>query len=192
MPKRRAVFFDRDGVLNEERGYVTRPSHLVLYSRVVPLLQQLNASHVLAIVVTNQAAVARGLCTLEDVNVIHRSLEAHLDQRGVRVDAFYVCPHHPTEGARPIACSCRKPEPGLLLQAANDFGLDLSRSLMIGDTAADIEAGQRAGCLTTLVLTGHGWRERTALTSPPTVVVRDVFAAVEWFFTEVLSCSPRS
>jgi D-glycero-D-manno-heptose 1,7-bisphosphate phosphatase len=116
------------------------------------------AAGYLLIVVTNQSGVARGYFTLAEVDTLHRHIQAQLKEFGIELDGFYICPHHPDKGIGEyrVHCSCRKGEPGLLFQAAEDFGIDLGRSYMIGDKPADIEAGTMAGCQPILVLTGYG------------------------------------
>lgn len=148
-----AVFLDRDGTLTHPRHYPSKPADLVLYEDAVPLLRQLKRRGALLIVITNQSGIARGLFSGEEFAVAQADLERRLASRGVRLDAVYHCPHHP-DGTVPVLsvrCACRKPEPGLLLRAAADHGVDLSRSWMIGDALTDIEAGRRAGCRSILV-----------------------------------------
>lgn len=116
-------------------------------------IKQINQSGYLAIVVTNQPVIARGEVTWEELNEIHKKMDTLLGKDGAYIDGIYICPHHPDkgfEGERPeykFDCDCRKPKPGLLLQAAHDFNIDLSQSIMIGDSDRDVEAGKNAGCL---------------------------------------------
>jgi D-glycero-D-manno-heptose 1,7-bisphosphate phosphatase len=109
-------------------------------------------------VVTNQSGIARGYFSEVDVNCLHEHIQRELEPFDARIDAFYVCPHHPTavKGDYRLDCNCRKCSPGLLLQAAKEHGIDLKKSFMVGDKLADIEAGHRAGCQSVLVLTGYG------------------------------------
>ncbi|QIY98683.1 D-glycero-alpha-D-manno-heptose-1,7-bisphosphate 7-phosphatase [Streptomyces sp. S1D4-11] len=149
-----AVFLDRDGTLTEPRHYPSRPSDLVLQPGIGPWLRTLRQDHGAAlVVVTNQSGLARGMFTGLDLAAMHRHLRAELTAVDVELDAIYTCPHH-VDGVVPgLArnCSCRKPEPGLLLRAAAELRLDLSQSWMIGDFATDVEAGNRAGCRTAWV-----------------------------------------
>jgi D-glycero-D-manno-heptose 1,7-bisphosphate phosphatase len=158
--RQKAVFLDRDGVLNVYRGYVVAPEQLELLPDAAGALRRLNESAYLAIVVTNQPQLARNLCTWEEMDEIAKELETQLGDQGARLDDLLLCPHHPDAGfegenkALKIACSCRKPAPGLLLEAAARYNIDLSASYMIGDSWRDIEAGRNAGARTILVRTG--------------------------------------
>lgn len=150
--RQKAIFLDRDGTINRYVGFLTRPDQFELLPGVAEAIKKINKSGYLAIVVTNQPVIARGDCTWEELRQIHDKMETELGKQGAFVDAIYVCPHHPDSGfagERPeykFACHCRKPQPGLLLQAARDFHIDLSRSVMIGDSHRDVEAGLAAGC----------------------------------------------
>lgn len=148
----RAVFLDRDGVLVENRDtYVRTVSDVAVLPAAVPALRLLNRAGVRVVVVTNQAAVGRGILTQAQVRRVHGSVVARLGAAGGRVDASYVCPHAPEDG-----CGCRKPAPGMLLRAADDLGLDLSRCALVGDAVTDLEAARAAGVEPHLVLTGRG------------------------------------
>jgi D-glycero-D-manno-heptose 1,7-bisphosphate phosphatase len=153
-PPRRAVFLDRDGVVVEDVGYLRSPDQLRLLPGAAEAIRRLREAGYLAIVVTNQSGVARGYFGEEDVRRAHAALEEMLRAAGTKLDAIYYCPHHPTEGEPPyrVACSCRKPEPGMLLQAAADLGIDLKASALIGDKPSDVEAAHRAGCRAALVV----------------------------------------
>jgi len=149
--KQKAIFLDRDGTINQYVGFLTKPEQFELIPGVTDAIRQINQSGYLAIVVTNQPVIARGDCTWDDLNLIHRKMETELGKTGAFVDGIYICPHHPDkgyEGERPEykkRCNCRKPEPGLILRAAQDFNIDLSQSLMIGDSDHDVEAGLQVG-----------------------------------------------
>ena len=148
-----AVFLDRDGTLIEEVGYASRPEQIRILGGVGRALAGLAEGGYKLIVVTNQSGMARGLSTEEDLERFHQALDEQLDMLGVRLDAYYVCPHHPDlpNSPRPdlvVECDCRKPKPGLILQAAEDFRIDLSASWTVGDTWRDIAAGQAAGVKT--------------------------------------------
>ena len=150
----RAVFLDRDGTINEYRGFLTRIEEFCLLDGAGEAIRLLNRAGYLVIVVTNQPVIARGDITVEQLEEIHRKMETLLGAEGAYVDAIYYCPHHPDRGfAGEIpelkkVCSCRKPQPGMLLQAAEDYHIDLSASWMAGDQKTDIQAGQNAGCHT--------------------------------------------
>ena len=148
--KQKAIFLDRDGTINKMVGFVTKPEQFELIEGAAEAIKAINKSGYLAIVVTNQPVIARGDCTFEELQTIHNKMETELGKVGAFVDAIYVCPHHTDkgfEGERPeykCSCECRKPKPGLLLQAAKDFNIDLSESYMIGDSHRDVEAGENA------------------------------------------------
>ena len=156
--KAKAVFLDRDGVINEERGYVHSLDQFVLLPRVVAAIRHLRSNGIRVIAVTNQSGIARGFFDVAAVDNLHRHLQRILAAEGEQVDGIYYCPHHPdgktTEYA--VACDCRKPMPGMLLQAASEFKLDLKASYLVGDKLSDIQAGRQAGVKKTfLVRTGH-------------------------------------
>ena len=156
--KQKAVFLDRDGTINKYVGFLKKPEQFELIPGVAEAIKKINKSGYLAIVVTNQPVIARGDCTWEGLQEIHNKMETKLGKEGAFVDAIYICPHHKDkgfEGERPeykFDCECRKPKPGLLLQAAKDFNIDLSQSIMIGDSENDVKAGENAGCDQSLLL----------------------------------------
>lgn len=158
----KAVFLDRDGTINESRGYIRTPEELVLLPGAGDAIRRLNESGYLVIVVTNQPVIARGEVTEDELRVIHNRMETLLGNQGAYVDAIYYCPHHPDRGypgERPELkkmCRCRKPEPGMLLKAAKDYHIELKASWMAGDGPADMEAGRAAGCRTAGVAGCHG------------------------------------
>lgn len=156
-----AIFLDRDGTLIEEVGYLQHLEDIQIYPEAFEAVEKINQSGARAIVITNQSAIARGLIREKDLEQLHRFITDAFHQKGARIDAFYYCPHHPTEGTgvNTRTCDCRKPEPGLLLRAAQDLQLDLNASHMIGDTLRDIETGHRAGCRSILVKSGYGQEE---------------------------------
>lgn len=150
--KQKAIFLDRDGTINKYVGFLTKPEQFELLTGVAEAIKMINKSGYLAIVVTNQPVIARGDCIWDELQEIHNKMETELGKEGAFLDAIYICPHHKDkgfEGERPeykFDCECRKPKPGLLLQAAEDFNIDLYQSIMIGDSERDVEAGKRAGC----------------------------------------------
>ncbi|MEA5113273.1 MAG: D-glycero-beta-D-manno-heptose 1,7-bisphosphate 7-phosphatase [Geobacteraceae bacterium] len=150
---RKAVFLDRDGVVNVDKGYIYRREDFQFLPRVPEAIGLLNKAGYLVIVVTNQSGIARGFYTLDDVTRLHDHVDAELAHHGSRIDAYYLCPHHPDHGpdGRGGECLCRKPLPGMLLEAAADLSVDLSRSFMVGDKLSDVEAGLAAGCSPILV-----------------------------------------
>lgn len=151
--RNKAVFLDRDGVINIDKGYLHRVEDFEFIPGASEAVRLLNDAGFLVVVVTNQSGVARGYFTMEAVELLHRHIEEALAAAGARVDAWYVCPHHPDHGED---CCCRKPLPGMLTQAAADLQIDLTRSFMVGDKASDIEAGLAAGCRALLVGTEGG------------------------------------
>lgn len=155
---RRAVFLDRDGTINADHGYVFRAEEFELIPGAIDAIRRLRAAGFLVIVVTNQAGIARGLYREADVQELHRHLDRELEQAGTALDAYYYCPHHPDHGSEPYRreCDCRKPLPGMIHQAAVDFGIDLASSWLIGDKESDIGAALAAGCRPILVDTGYG------------------------------------
>lgn len=150
---RPAVFLDRDGTINVEVNYLHRVDDFVMIPGVAEAIARLNRDGWPVIVVTNQAGIARGLYDVAALEGLHAHLQQALAQHGAHIDAFYFCPHHPDFTG---PCTCRKPEPGMLLKAAEDHGIDLARSWLIGDSLGDIGAGRAAGCHTILVRTGYG------------------------------------
>ena len=152
LGKQRAVFIDRDGTINKENGFISQPDDFILLPDAAEAIKIINQSGYLAIVVTNQPVIARGECSFDDLEVIHNKMETELGKKGAFIDGLYFCPHHPDkgfDGERPeykCICDCRKPKPGLLFKAAEDFNIDLSQSIMIGDAESDMIAGAAAGC----------------------------------------------
>ena len=154
-----ALFLDRDGVLIEEVDYLARPEQVRLIPGSAAAVRRVNDAGWKVVVVSNQSGVARGLFPESALSEIHRAISAQLlAEAGAMIDAFYYCPHHPTEGigAYRIDCDCRKPKPGMLLRAAAELGIDTSKSWMVGDRLTDLRAGASAGCRTILVRTGYG------------------------------------
>jgi len=154
---RRAIFLDRDGVLVRDVGPLTSAADIVLTPGVAGALRELRQAGFLLLVVSNQTVVARGLLDEDAVNGLQEQVQTRiLAEGGPRLDGFYFCPHHPqaTRAELRRDCACRKPAPGLLLQAAAEHGVSLPSSFMIGDRASDVLAGLRAGCTTIQLLTG--------------------------------------
>jgi D-glycero-D-manno-heptose 1,7-bisphosphate phosphatase len=152
------LFFDRDGTLNTELDFLSRPEELQLIPNAARAIREANDFGVKVFIFTNQSGIARGLFTETDLAAIHKRLIVMLAREGARVDAIYYCPHHPKYGKTPYKklCNCRKPKPGMLRKAAREYGIRLSQSFVIGDRCIDMQAGKAAGCKTALVLTGYG------------------------------------
>ena len=148
---RPAIFLDRDGVVTKEVDLLHNPTQLELIDGVPEAIQYINTKGYLVIIVTNQPVIARNLCSIEELDYIHKKLETLLGKNHAYIDAIYYCPHHP-DGGYPeerkeykIVCDCRKPNPGMLLNAAKDWNIDLANSYMIGDRESDIQTGENAG-----------------------------------------------
>ncbi len=146
-PLRPALFLDRDGVINEEVGYLHRPEECTFIDGIIPLLQTANQLGFFTCVVTNQAGIARGLYTEDDFHALMAYMRSDLLGKGARLDAVYFSPFHPVHGIGQYKreSDCRKPGPGMLLRAAADHGLDLSASVLVGDRCSDVLAGNAAG-----------------------------------------------
>ena len=174
----RAVFLDRDGVINRNRNdYVKRWEEFVFLPGVLEALRQLARTQLLIIVVTNQSAINRGLVSMENVQEICHRMAEEIERNGGRINAVFVCPHRPDE-----RCKCRKPRPGLLLEAAERFQLDLQQCYLIGDALSDIEAGLNVGCKVVMVRTGL-MQEQLATSANDEwsfPIVRDLAEAVGW------------
>ncbi|HEX8072517.1 MAG TPA: HAD family hydrolase [Pyrinomonadaceae bacterium] len=181
---RRAVFMDRDGTISEEVGYVNHPSRYRVFPYAAEAVKLLNDAGWLAVLVTNQAGVARGYFTEDVIEMVHDLLRRELACAGARLNAIYYCPHHPTVGPPPYRfdCDCRKPRPGLIQRAARDFRIDLAQSWMVGDRYSDVELARNAGVRAALVLSGYGrgeWEyQRAHWQHEPDIVADDLLAAV--------------
>jgi D-glycero-D-manno-heptose 1,7-bisphosphate phosphatase len=183
--KRRAIFLDRDGTINVDVGYPASYSQIKIYSYSFSALKKINDSGFLAVVITNQSGIGRGYFTEADLDDIHEEMKAAFAAQSARLDAIYYCPHYELS-ERPHYrknCTCRKPEPGLALQAAVDFDIDLKNSYMIGDKVEDILFGLNIGASPVLVLTGFGEESRAKLEAKgirPAFIAPNLLAAVNW------------
>jgi D,D-heptose 1,7-bisphosphate phosphatase len=155
--KQRAVFLDRDGTINKFENFITGPDNFFLIDGAADAIRAINNSGYLAIVITNQPVIARGECTLEELDKIHQKMESELGKSGAYIDDLFFCPHHPDRGfpgeraEYKIECECRKPKPGMIFTAAKKYNIDLSASWMVGDDRRDILAGKAAGCKTAFI-----------------------------------------
>ena len=188
-PEQGAWILDRDGVINEQIEFITATSQFHLLPGAAEAIRILNQQHIPVVIATNQPVVARGLCTEQDIETIHHYLRQELAKYDARVDAIYYCPHHPEthhpEASNPAyrrPCECRKPNIGMLQQAAHDLQISLKKSVMVGDSTRDILAGKNAGCTTILVRTGNAGKDKQYNAEPDYVeeslyhaVVRHVF-----------------
>lgn len=153
----KAIFLDRDGTINKHIGFLQKPEEFELLPGVAEAIKKINSSGYLCVVVTNQPVISRGETTVYGLRKIHNKMETELGKVGAYINALYYCPHHPHKGYEgevpelKIDCECRKPKPGMLLRAAEDFNIELESSWMIGDGSNDIGAGKAAGCKTALI-----------------------------------------
>jgi D-glycero-D-manno-heptose 1,7-bisphosphate phosphatase len=175
---------DRDGTISEEIGYVNHPSRYRVFPYAAEAVRLLNEAGWLAVLVTNQAGVARGYFTEEMIGSVHHILRGELERGGARLDAIYYCAHHPSVGQPPyrLDCECRKPRPGLIRRAAQELDIDLAQSWMIGDRHSDIELARNAGVSAAFVLSGYGrgeWEfQRDSWSTEPDLVAEDLLEAV--------------
>ena len=144
IKKNKAIFLDRDGVINKNRDdYVKSTKELEIFSNIGKEILKLKMKGFLIIVITNQSVINREIITIRELEEIHSTIQKFLMKSKTSIDKFYFCPHRPDEN-----CDCRKPKPGLILQAINEFSIDASKSWMVGDSKTDIQAGEKAGCKT--------------------------------------------
>lgn len=187
---RTAVFLDRDGTINQEVGYVRELDALQLIPGAGAALKMLNEAGILAILATNQSGPARGYYDEAWIDALHGRLASLLAAEGARLDDVYYCPHLPegTVARYSGPCRCRKPEPGMLEDAALKWGLDLQMAYMIGDKATDVEVGQRAGCKTVLLRSGYGAQVLAGTyqwSCQPDLVADDLAEAVQWVLSDI-------
>ncbi|MBI4854176.1 MAG: HAD family hydrolase [Acidobacteria bacterium] len=186
-----AVFIDRDGTVSEEVGYVNHLSRYKLFSFTAEAIKRLNQANLKAILITNQAGVARGYFTEDLIWKVHEKLSLELANSGACLDGIYYCPHHPSAGEPPYRanCECRKPKPGLIYKAAQEHEIDLTRSFMIGDKYTDVELAQRIGIKGIMVMTGYGIGEyeyqRNTWPKMPDKIALDLLEAVDWIIAQV-------
>lgn len=177
------VFFDRDGVLNEDRAHISKLEDIVLLPGAAEAIRMVNRKGWLAVVITNQPVVARGECSEEQLNLIHAKLEWELGKAGAYLDEIYYCPHHPDSGFAgeraelKFVCKCRKPASGLYLRAASELNIDLTSSWVIGDQTSDLEAARRLDMRSILVTTGFGGKDGK-YPAQATFEITDVLSAV--------------
>jgi len=169
-----AIFLDRDGVIIKEKNFLINPDEIKFYPGSIDALRSLGDDYA-KVVVSNQSGVSRGYFSENDVKTFNLSLDIALKEFDITIDGWYFCPHGPDDG-----CECRKPKTGLIVRAADDLGLDLKNSWMIGDKSSDIQAGSSAGLKTILVKTGYGGNEANAVEVFPTFIADDLLAAVAY------------
>lgn len=186
---KRAVFLDRDGTINEDPGYLSKIEQFIFLPQAVEALKLLQEAGFALVVITNQSGIARGYFTIEDLDKVHAYMGECLGSRGISLDGIYYCPHHPEKGLPQYvqSCTCRKPGSALLEQAAQELGIDLSQSYMVGDKMSDIGAGVRSGCKSILVLTGEGkktWAKKENWQYQPSYVADNLYRAAEWILED--------
>ncbi|HDS05767.1 MAG TPA: HAD family hydrolase [Deltaproteobacteria bacterium] len=193
MKKHRAIFLDRDGTINEEVGYLDDLAKLKIIPAAFEAVRLINGAKMKVVVITNQAGVARGLFSEDFVKTANKFLHAEFLKENALIDAFYYCPHHPTEGIGSYRreCDCRKPAAGMLLQAAREMNIDLTQSYIIGDRYNDMEAGKKAGVKGILVKTGFGQSllqddgpDKLTSDNQPDFIVADILEAVRWILKD--------
>jgi len=183
--KRKAIFLDRDGVINKEVGQLSRIGDLKIYNFALKAIKKINESGYLAVLITNQPMVAKGFMREYDVEKIHKTLQAELGRNGAKLDAIYYCPHHPEKGfvgevpELKITCNCRKPNTGLIKKAASDFNLNLNESFFIGDSSVDVKTAENAQIKFIGVKTGYGCRDGRYQTKLNYPIYRNVLEAIK-------------
>jgi histidinol-phosphate phosphatase family protein len=187
--KGKAIFLDRDGTINEEVDHLCNPSQFSLISKSAEAIKLFNKNEFRTCVVTNQPVIARGDCSIDELSEIHKKLDTLIGQDGAYIDRLYYCPHHPDLGYQgevkefKIKCNCRKPEIGMILNAAFDLNIDLSKSWLIGDTSSDILTAKNAGLRSILVETGYAGLDNKFLASPD-FVFSNLFSAAKFITHE--------
>jgi D-glycero-D-manno-heptose 1,7-bisphosphate phosphatase len=193
--KRRAVFIDRDGTISEEVGYINHLSRFRLFPYASSAIKHLNQNGWLAIVITNQAGVARGYFSEDTIHAVHNAMTNELKRTGAQLDAIYYCAHHPAVGELPyrLDCDCRKPKPGLISRAVKDFDINLEESWMVGDRYSDVELARNAGINSMFVMSGYGrgeWEhQRPNWTEQPDLVAEDLLEAVRLIVSGSVECA---
>lgn len=185
-----AVFLDRDGTINEDRGYLSEITALHIFPYAARTIKCFNDAGIKVILVTNQSGIARGYFSEETLADLHRYLCAQLAKHGAHLDAIYYCPHHPAIGLPPYhkECNCRKPAPGLIEQAIKEHDINLKNSFVVGDKYSDIALAHSVGACGVMVLTGHGaqqWREHQAWPYLPAYLAKDLADAGEWIMRKI-------
>jgi len=185
MTRFAAVFLDRDGTINEEVGYLDSLEKLRVLPEAFEAVRLINHAGMKTVVITNQSGIGRGFFDELFVARVHEEMRGLFLKEGAVIDSFYYCPHHPTEGMGQYrqVCSCRKPEPGLLLKASEDLDIDLGKSYMVGDMPKDVEVGQRAGAKGILVQTGYGKVVDIGSTHPD-YIAQDILEAAKWIIQD--------
>jgi len=182
---KKAVFLDRDGTINEDSGYLSKPEQFIFLPQALEALAILRDCGFLLVLITNQSGIARGYFTVEDLELVHGHMCGLLQEKEIELAGIYYCPHHPQKGLSEYVqqCNCRKPGSALLQQAADELKIDLSSSYMIGDKASDLGAGWQAGCESILVLTGEGKKtflQKDKWEKQPLYIAENLYQAALW------------
>lgn len=182
LPNNVAVFVDRDGTINVDVDFLSSPAQLQLIPRSADAIRELNELNIPVIVITNQSGIARGLFTEEELGVVHRAMDGELFKYGAKVLAYYYCPHHPSGSIAQytIDCTCRKPKPGMLIEAAAKFNFNLKRSFVVGDKCIDVQTGKSVGAISIQVATGYGKAEKDLCSSDRDCYAADLYDAVQF------------
>lgn len=180
--KKKAVFLDRDGTINIDKGFLYRKEDVEFIDGVIDFIRLLNNDGIIVVVVTNQSGVARGYYSEDDVQKLHTYINNELHKVNAHIDRFYYCPHHPEAPVHQyrIDCACRKPKPGMIHQAMEDLNIDPRSSFMIGDMARDICAGKKAGLTSILICEDEGAVDMTSHDEEPDLVVKSLHEAYQY------------
>ena len=181
-----AIFLDRDGTINVEKNYLYHTKDWEWIPRAIEAIKLSNEKGFFVVVLTNQAGIARGLYSTKDVDILHSFVSKQLRLYGAKIDKFYFCPHHPNYGEKE-RCNCRKPMPGMLLEATKDLNIDLNKSWIIGDKISDIEAGKNLNLKSILVLTGHGNKEKDLLAKEDQIICSNIIEAADFILSATKS-----
>lgn len=187
--RRKAVFIDKDGTLLHNVPYNVNPDLIRLQEGAVEVLKILKERNYSLILISNQSGVAHGYFTEEALETVKDRIQFMLSDAGIQLDGFYFCPHHPEGIIKKYAvlCSCRKPAPGMILQAASDLQVDLSKSWMVGDILHDVEAGNRVGCRTILIDNGNETEWRMDVNRKPHHIVKSISEVTETILKQSVS-----
>lgn len=178
LMEKKALFLDRDGVINVDKGWISSIDQLEIYSFAPHAIRLAKEAGWLVIIVTNQSAIARGLCSHEVLHLIHEKLKSQLLEGNAEIDDIFYCPHHPNYGEKE-ECGCRKPNTGLIKEAIKKYAIDPRRSFMIGDKTSDIQLGINAGIRSVLVKTGMGGGDRL-FDVEADFVAKDLLVGIQW------------
>lgn len=191
MKGKAAVFLDRDGTINEQMGYINHTCRFQLLPGAAEAIKKLNDANIPVVVVSNQSGLARGYFPEELLTEVHEKMHTLLAEKGAKVDAIYYCPHHPEAKEERFRkkCNCRKPQPGLILQAAEALQLDPKKSFVVGDRWSDIKTAANCGARSILVRTGYGRGDEQFIGPSQEVQPQkkcdDLLDAVDWILTQL-------